>query len=465
MIRIPKQFSVAGAIAAAAAVVLLPVASALANPAAVVLTPPLVKPDTTATFSRQFVGMHIHNANNTADWPSAANAATTSTGTAGGTPGAYRFWDGAGTWAEVQPTAAGAWNFSRADLYVSRVTASGARSLLVLARTPAWASARPLEASAYGPGMAAEAANMETWRLYVRTMVTRYKGKIEAYQVWNEANTTPFWTGTTAALVQMTCAAYDEIKKVDPAALVVSPSGTGAYDARTIWVKQFLDAGGAKCVDVVSYHLYTGGSGPENFVVPMISLQKSLYDAGYRFRYWNTETGYLAPNSTVTALSGWSAYELSNQVTDAVAASYTVRAMLLARALGFERFYWYAWDNARLGFTQPSTFQERLNATFLKQFEAWFEGAALNGCSRSAAGVWVCNATFAAPSIFAGMRGSVVWVDPAAAPQSQTITVIRGSVLQFNPALNPVFTVTTVKSLPAVSTMTVNSVPQLLLWK
>lgn len=469
---IRKQFRCARMLCAATALLAMHGMQAMAATSAVVLTPPVKKPDAAAYFTSQFFGMHIHQADNPADWPQFGVTREVTDATTGvvtkkesGKIGAFRFWDGAGTWAEVQPTAGSAFDFTRADLYVSKVSAAGARSLLTLGRTPAWASARPSEASAYGPGMAAEAADINQWRAYVRAMATRYRGKIEAYQVWNEANTTPFYTGTTANLVKLMCAAYDEIKKADPAALVVSPSGVGAWDTATIWVKQVLDAGGAKCIDIVAYHLYTGGSAPENFVVPMMSMQAQLYKAGYQFRYWNTETGYLAPNSSPTAMVGWSAYELRNKMDDATAANYTVRAMLLARALGFERFYWYSWDNARLGFTDPVTFRERTNAVFLRQFDAWFDGAKLKGCNRTVTGVWTCSVTFAEASIFSGKSGSVIWVDPAADLQTQTISVLKGAVLQFDPTRNPALAPSTLAALPAMSNMTVGPTPQLLLWK
>ena len=51
--------------------------------------------------------------------------------------------------------------------------AEGNGPLLVLAHSPAWASARPDERNAYKPGMAAEPARMDDWRNYVRMVGQR----------------------------------------------------------------------------------------------------------------------------------------------------------------------------------------------------------------------------------------------------------------------------------------------------
>jgi beta-glucosidase/6-phospho-beta-glucosidase/beta-galactosidase len=42
---------------------------------------------------------------------------------------------------------------------------------------------------------------MDYWRTFVRAVATRYKGQIEAYEIWNEPNLKMFWTGSVEQLV------------------------------------------------------------------------------------------------------------------------------------------------------------------------------------------------------------------------------------------------------------------------
>ena len=95
--------------------------------------------------------------------------------------------------------------------------------LLPLANT-GWASARPTEASAYKPGNASEPVNMEDWRRYVRKVGERYKGRIRHYEIWNEPNLPPRFTGSISKVVELTCDAYKILKSIDPQIQVVSPA-------------------------------------------------------------------------------------------------------------------------------------------------------------------------------------------------------------------------------------------------
>lgn len=398
-----------------------------------------------AYFSPQFVGVHAHNPEVAALYPK-------------GPFGSWRTWDGggAGTWQTIQPTSATGWSWVRTDAYMDLVEQTpGTKVLLTFGRTPAWASARPIETSAYGAGMAAEPVDVEKWRAYVRAVATRYAGRVEAYQTWNEANTTPFYSGTMAKLVELTCIAYAEIKQADPDALVVSPSGTGAWADRTAFVKQFLDAGGKDCIDVISYHLYTSGSPPENFVLPMLDMRAQLAAGGYsRFPLWNTETGYLMPGTKLNATSGWTDYEKASAVNNYDAADFMVRAMLLARAVGFERFYWYAWDDMKFGFIEPNSKLQKDTAAVVHRFSNAFIGTGLMGsCNKSIAGVWQCFVKVAAGST----NAQVLWVDPSAAAQSQNFTLpLRGTVSNFHSDATQV--------LPAGSVVTLSTTPQLIVW-
>jgi len=113
------------------------------------------------TIPREYFGMHIHRADSSTPWP-------------GVRFGSWRLWDAYVSWPQLEPNR-GQWDFKRLDKYVAMASLTGVNVLLPLGLSPAWASARPNEVSAYRYGNAAEPLNIEDWRSYVRAVAERYK--------------------------------------------------------------------------------------------------------------------------------------------------------------------------------------------------------------------------------------------------------------------------------------------------
>ncbi|MCK6491121.1 MAG: beta-galactosidase, partial [Planctomycetes bacterium] len=59
------------------------------------------------------------------------------------------------------------------------------------------------------------------WRAYVAAMATRYRGRIRLYEMWNEPDL-GFWRGTTDQYLGLLRTAAEEIRRADPAALVMT---------------------------------------------------------------------------------------------------------------------------------------------------------------------------------------------------------------------------------------------------
>src|SRR4051812_48189193 len=137
-----------------------------------------------------YFGMHFHHAGTTTPWPAVAI-------------GAWRLWDAYVAWPDLEPRK-NEWHFETLDRYVSLAEEHHTELLLVLGLTPQWASARPREKSPYQPGNAAEPKNLEDWRAFVKTVANRYKGKIRAYEIWNEPDLKQTWTGSVDQMVALT---------------------------------------------------------------------------------------------------------------------------------------------------------------------------------------------------------------------------------------------------------------------
>lgn len=288
----------------------------------------------------QYFGLHIHRADEGTPWPNVPF-------------GSWRLWDAHVSWAQLEPKK-GQWDFSRLDRYVAMAGITKVDILLPLAMTPKWASARPEEPSAYQLGNVAEPKNLADWTDYVAEVGKRYKGKIFYYEIWNEPSDKTHYSGDIPTLVKLTCEAKRVLKGIDPAIKIVSPASAGG--GRHIeYLDRFLAAGGAGCIDIVAHHFYLFKSPPEA-MVPLIRAVKKVMAANRvgHLPLWNTETGYWIESKDQIEIpatfsrGGWKMLERDKEAGD-----YITKALLLARAEGIDRFYWYAWDNRIMGLIEP----------------------------------------------------------------------------------------------------------------
>ena len=78
-------------------------------------------------------------------------------------------------------------------------------------------------------GLAGTRADTGAYAAFVGSLAARYKGRVEAYEIWNEADEVEFWPGAPdpTAYVALLKASHAAIKRADPAAQVVFAPLTG----------------------------------------------------------------------------------------------------------------------------------------------------------------------------------------------------------------------------------------------
>ena len=270
---------------------------------------------------RAYFGMHYSAVGHGRSWPDAPI-------------GLVRLWDTGTTWRDVQP-ARDRWDFSVLDRAVANARAHHAQIALVLGQTPAWASSRPAEGGYIGAGVAAPPVSVKDWWTYAHALATRYRGRIAAYEIWNEVNLPGFFSGSVAQLVRLTRIGRDAVKRADPSALVLSPSVT--LRGGTSYLEVFARAGGYRYSDVVNIHGYPFPEGGPETGVAMIDRARRAISSfpGGQNPIWNTEMNFGLP----TRASGGTATRLSLDRQ----AAYVVRAYLLNWSHGVQRMIWYDW--------------------------------------------------------------------------------------------------------------------------
>lgn len=312
----------------------------------------------------EYFGLHIHKADNGTAWPAVSF-------------GSWRLWDAYVQWAHLQPSR-GTWDFTRLDKYVALAESHKVTVLLPFGLSPRWASARPNESSSYGQGNAAEPALIEDWRVYVRTVAQRYKGRISTFEIWNEPNDKTFFSGSTAKLVELTCEAYRILKAIDPAILLVSPAYTGEENAPKL--EDFLAKGGGKCIDVVAYHLYVPTNPPEAIIPVIEQVKLAMTRQGLdRLPLWNTENGWIFDNTDGTPEESLPTDWL--RVSSPLSAAFVTRAYILASAFGIDRYYWYSWDGGSLGLLEPTAKVPKPGGLAVGVVASWMTGSPRPVCT------------------------------------------------------------------------------------
>lgn len=249
-------------------------------------------------------------------------------------------------WQDLQD-ANGTIYWGELDRVVNDAHAKGIKVLLSVVRAPSWATPDGSH------GMPSR-ANFPKFGDFMRQMAERYKGKVQAYEIWNEQNYAVENGGTVAPAsfyVDMLEYAYKGIKSADPNAIVVSgsptPTGTNNVNIATdeliyfrnmFAIPKFWDN-----VDVIGAHFGgtynppdtkwpdNPGPGPgwrdnsEFYWRRIEDVRQVLVNSGNGDRQiWVTEIGWATANNTP-------GYEYGNSNTLEEQGQYLERAMQMAR--------------------------------------------------------------------------------------------------------------------------------------
>lgn len=288
--------------------------------------------------------------------------------------GAIRLWDTGTTWAQLEP-APGTYDWARLDAYVANAGARRTKVTLVLGSTPTWAATDPTADSAgwLGLGNSSPPRSESDWVRYVGAVATRYRGRIDSYQVWNEASLLTFWKGTPDQMARLTQLASFRVHAVDPAAKVVSTPMLPRQTAWTAWSTAYLQALRARGwpVDVFAVHSYQ----PDALAYPdgrFVTLRRSrALLAAVRAParpLWDTEANYSNAAFHLRKIGGQQA------------ADWTARAYLDSLRMGVSRTYWYAWNNpvGHLGVTMSAGSPSQRAFSVL---QSWIVGSTFQGCA------------------------------------------------------------------------------------
>lgn len=248
------------------------------------------------------------------------------------------------SWESVEPTQ-GSYSWDTLDKVVAAAERKNVKLMLILLRAPQWASPNggiPRDKALYAR--------------FVSSVASRYKGKVAAYEIWNESNLAGETGGTVNAgeYVELLKAAFPAIKAADPNAIVVygglTPTGENnpalAIDD-TIYLQQtyaYNNGEVKRYFDVLGVHA-TGTLNPPDTFFPenpgpgpgffdnrsfyfrrAEDIRKVMEDAGDgQKQIWLTEFGWTTKNAA-------KGYEYGQYVSEEQQAKYLVQAFDWAKA-------------------------------------------------------------------------------------------------------------------------------------
>ena len=149
-------------------------------------------------------------------------------------------------------------DWSKVDRTVNAAAAKNMAVIGIINATPAWAVAPNLPPITGRPASPAQYAD------FCAKVAARYKGKVSAYEVWNEPNGAQFFAPAPdpAGYTELLKAAYPKIKKADSSATVIGGVLGSVIDWGTwlmnpvTFLQQMYTAGAKNYMDAVSFHPY-----------------------------------------------------------------------------------------------------------------------------------------------------------------------------------------------------------------
>lgn len=196
-------------------------------------------------------------------------------------------------WQDVEPMP-GVFDWTNADQGVAGAVKNRINILGVLGYPPMWAAEKPesskmTHVQAYMSGRW-KPRSVKEWENYVYQTVSRYKGQVKYWEIYNEVDFHPpgmpaTFSGTTQEYFELVKAAWNAAKKADPEAKILLGGFSTLPVCDVNMPYDLLKMGAAKYSDILSMHSYQG-------VIGVDKLRQAVKAASPAMGLWQTEQSW-----------------------------------------------------------------------------------------------------------------------------------------------------------------------------
>lgn len=219
------------------------------------------------------------------------------------------------------------------DRIVELAQEYGLEIIARLDNPPAWSRAQGNEIGTFAPP-----DNLDDFGDFVYAVVSRYRGQIVYYQIWNEPNIYPEWGEQPVdpvAYTELLKVGYTRAKEADPEAVIIAAglAPTTEMGPRNlsdlVFLQKMYDAGAKGYFDILSVQGYGLWTGPDdrrtdpsrtNFSRPLLIREIMVKNGDGDKPIWAAEVGW---NALPEGFSGTPVY---GRVSEELQAQYAVRA-------------------------------------------------------------------------------------------------------------------------------------------
>lgn len=183
-------------------------------------------------------------------------------------------------WSDIEAVR-GRYDFSGFDALLSSLSRRGMRMHLILNYL------NPLYPGFADPDFMA--VTLPAFSAMARAAAEHFRERDVSYEIWNEPNSSRFWSRSTDDFAQLSTAASSAIRLGDPNAEICS-GGVSGFDYR--FISEYLNAGGGADADAIGVHPYRKGGG-ETAGHDLLLMRAIISESrGTTLPVWDTEWGY-----------------------------------------------------------------------------------------------------------------------------------------------------------------------------
>ena len=302
-------------------------------------------------------------------------------GTPAVTAGYVRVWDSDASWRDLEPSKG---EYQWDALSASIANAGGAKVMYVLGNTPGWAND--------GKDGSAPPNNLQDAADFIGAVCKKFGGQIASYEVWNEGNLLTYWSGSMAALADLTAKVRDAVVGCGSGAQVVASSAGARADGgfATRFKDYLTELGkGSWPVNAYAVHSYPRATGsPRERIEELGQFKAMLALTGAPVKpLYDTELNY--------GLAGLN--EGRVPIDDTTGAAWLSQTFIDSVQYGVDSAFWYLWSRSdyqllgvQLNPSTPQTIQAWATT------RSWLIGSQMQRCSRTDTGtVFGCQLTAA----------------------------------------------------------------------